>query len=434
MGKKALTCDICRETTRQSDVFTIRVLDKRHVCDICLETVIAPVSPQLFSDYLKKGKIVYHDKAKKIMFDKKVSSVTADFDTWFSVKKVEEVSTNEDKALEFQMLKPKDIVAQLDKFVIGQDHAKKTVAVAAYNHFKRIKSGSAKKSNILMMGPTGVGKTYICTLLSKMLDAPFVIVDANSVTQAGYVGGDVEDILENLFIRSDMDLERAQKGIVLIDEIDKIAVAHTESGRDAAGKGVQEALLKIIEGGEFKVDVGSGQDKKTILFDTTNVLFIVSGAFPDLENIVKAGKGSNNKAFFGAESTDEEIETGDAYRAVTTQDLESFGLIPELIGRLPIRTVLNPLSEDDLVKIMVDTDDSVVKYYKESLLEDGVKLKVPKAALMAIAKLAVENRTGARGLQTVFETLLLDVMYEAPSKEGKSTFTLTKKLVENNKI
>ena len=431
MGKKRHTCDICRETSHSQDVFTIRLLNKRHVCDICLETVIAPVSPALFQDYLKNGAIIYHDRSKKAVFEKKVDKTMADFGDWFK-------TPNEKDKLQISapvkvQLKPKEIVERLDEFVIGQEHAKKSVAVAAYNHFKRINTGSAKKANILMMGPTGCGKTFIVTLLSKMLDVPFAIIDANSVTQAGYVGGDVEDILESLYIRANQDLEAAQNGIVLIDEIDKIAVADTVSGRDAAGRGVQEALLKIIEGGEFKVDVGNGQQKETILFDTTNVLFIVSGAFPNIEKIVNNKAGNDNKAFFGGKSDTGPLNTEDAYASITTEDLEKFGLIPEFIGRLPVRTMLNPLSEDDLVQIMTNTKDSVVEYYKKTLKEDGVTLKIPKAALKAIAKIAVANKTGARGLQGVFEELLLDVMFDAPSNDKQSTFTLTKKLVNKGK-
>ena len=434
-------CEVCRENTSSPTVFRLRRLDGKDVCDVCLQSVIAPVSPGLLMEYLKDGTIIFEDKKKEAAFERKIDgaeSLDSSFELAVGSKlsggdmeyKFNEDGTADKVQEEAKKVTPREIMDHLNEFVIGQDHAKKTIAVAAYNHFKRISSGSAKKSNILMLGPTGVGKTYICTLLSKMLDLPFVIADANSVTQAGYVGGDVEDILEQLYLKADKDLDKAQKGIVLIDEIDKIAAKETMSGRDASGRGVQEALLKVIEGGEFKVEVGSGQHKETVLFDTNNVLFIVSGAFPDIEKLVGARNHKADRDFFGGKSKSEKLTKKDAYKRVDNTDLEKFGLIPEFLGRLPVRTILRPLTEENLVKIMKDTKDSVIDYYKNSLKEDGVKLTITPGALTAIARNAIHNNTGARGLQTVFEELLLDIMFDAPSAKKDTKFSITKDMVE----
>ena len=435
--KTPLVCSVCRESTDSVTVFRMREMDRKNVCDICLTTVIAPVSPGLFMDYVRHGKVVFEDKEKEARFEDNIDNLEYEIVSFNGLQggdKVEyKYKQNEDGTTDKLLVKPptpKEINDHLEKFVIGQDHAKKTIAVAAYNHFKRISSGSAKKSNILMLGPTGVGKTYICQLLSKMLDLPFVIADANSVTQAGYVGGDVEDILEQLFLKAEGDLEKAQGGIVLIDEIDKIAARPSETGRDASGRGVQEALLKVIEGGEFKVEIGSGQSKESILFNTDNVLFIVSGAFPDIEKIVGSRSGTQDRNFFGGESATAALSTKEAYQRVDNSDLENFGLIPEFLGRLPVRTILRPLTEDNLIKIMTDTEDSVVNYYKEALKEDGVTLTITPGALRVIARNAIHNNTGARGLQTVFEELLLDVMFDAPNHKKKTKFSITKKMVE----
>ena len=434
-------CEVCRETTGSSTVFRLRRLDAKDVCDVCLQSIIAPVSPGLLMEYLKDGKVIYEDKRKEAAFEKKIDSAEG-LDSSFELAvgsklagggmeyKLNEDGTADKVKEDTKKVTPREIMEHLDEFVIGQDHAKKTIAVAAYNHFKRIDSGSAKKSNILMLGPTGVGKTYICTLLSKMLDLPFVISDANSVTQAGYVGGDVEDILEQLFLKADKDLDKAQKGIVLIDEIDKIAAKETMSGRDASGRGVQEALLKVIEGGEFKVEVGSGQHKETIMFDTNNVLFIVSGAFPDIEKLVGNRSHKRDRDFFGGIAKSKKLSKKEAYKRVDNADLEKFGLIPEFLGRLPVRTILRPLTEENLVKIMKNTKDSVIDYYKNSLKEDGVTLKITPGALTAIARNAIHNGTGARGLQTVFEELLLDIMFDAPSHKKDQKFSITKDMVE----
>ena len=445
MAKKTHKCEICRETKQSPTVFRFRKLEDRIVCDFCLQSVIAPVSPNLLMEFLRDGSIIWEDKKKEQAYEKRMlESMSLGFDVGMDTKlsgnlnqgsnRYSEGEVDKNRTDETSMessVKPKEIFKHLEEFVIGQDHAKKTIAVAAYNHFKRINSDTTKKSNILMIGPTGVGKTYMVTLLSKLLDLPFTIADANSVTQAGYVGSDVEDILANLYIKADKDLEKAQKGIVLIDEIDKIAHRpNPMGGRDISGRGVQEALLKIMEGGEFKVDVGSGQMKESIMFDTKDVLFIVSGSFPEIEAVVNGRSMSADRGFFGGQAMTTPLTKEQAYNCVSNMDLERFGLLPEFLGRLPVRTVLQPLTEDNLIEIMKNTKDSVVDYYKSSLEVDGVKLTITKGALSAIAKNALMNNTGARGLQTVFESILLDTMFDAPSSKKKSRISITKKMVE----
>ena len=416
-------------------------------------------------EFLKDGEVIYEDLVKEKAFmdaqDEVFYSMFGDFpdtpniqsllDTYQELLGDDVKSRKEGKSMSTEKLKestnktetpavttiptPKEIKAHLDQFVIGQEQPKKVLAVAAYNHYKRLmfsktREGSIKKSNVLMLGPTGTGKTFMCELISQVLDVPFVVVDANSLTQAGYVGNDVEEMLERLYIKSENKIGKAQKGIILIDEIDKIACRDTGGKRDVGGRGVQEQLLKIIEGGEFKVDIGSGPNKNSINFDTSDVLFVVAGAFAGIDQLVQSKTANMSRDFLGGKSKSIPLSTKEAYAKVSTADLSNFGIIPELLGRLPIRTILHPLDENDLVKIITETKNSLIDQYTDSLAFDNVNLKVSKGALIEIARRAILNQTGARGLQTVFEQVLLEKMFECPDNEEMEKFTITKKMIE----
>ncbi len=356
----------------------------------------------------------------------------------------QKIKKKKEKPKEFQKLDirkipaPHKIKARLDEYVVGQEYAKKAMSVAVYNHYKRVAAGTSddieiEKSNMLMIGPTGSGKTYLVKTLARLLDVPLAITDATSLTEAGYIGDDIESVVSKLLAAADNDVEKAEQGIIFIDEIDKIAKKHNSNQRDVSGESVQQGMLKLLEGSDVEVPVGANSKNAMVpltTVNTKNILFICAGAFPDLEDIIKERLQKKTSMGFNSELKDKYEHDRDILSKATVEDLRKFGMIPEFLGRLPVIFTLKGLDKDMLVQILKEPKNAILKQYQKLLALDEVKLDFNDGALEAIAEKAMEKDTGARALRAIIEEFMLDIMYEIPKDDSIGEVMITREYIE----
>ena len=430
-------CYICRRPESKAGKM-FRMPNHICICQDCMQKTFDAINqnPGGYLDLLNMNPAMMNVQMKDIPNRQKVRQKPQEADEKKGKKEEEKPLTLKD------IPAPHRIKAELDEFIIGQDHAKKVVSVAVYNHYKRVVENAMddieiEKSNMLMIGPTGSGKTYLVRTLARLLNVPLAITDATSLTEAGYIGDDVESVLSKLLAAADNDVEKAQRGIVFIDEIDKIAKKRNTNSRDVSGESVQQGLLKLLEGSEVEVPVGATSKNAMVpmvTINTRNILFICGGAFPELENVIKARLNQKSSIGFEADLKDKYDRDPNILRQVTIDDLREFGMIPEFLGRLPVVFTLDGLTKEMLVKILKEPKNAILKQYQKLLELDGVELVFDEDALEAIAEKALEKRTGARALRSIIEEFMLDIMYEIPRDETIGRVTITRSYIEKTGV
>ena len=434
--KQEKFCFLCRRPESKAGPM-IELPNNIHICTDCMQKSFNSMNQQ-FND----GKFNYADLMNMpnvSMIDLRSFQNPGQQPKKIHKKKKEEKA--EKPVMDLKNIPaPHKIKETLDQYVIGQEKAKKVMSVAVYNHYKRVATDTMdeieiEKSNMLMIGPTGCGKTYLVKTLAKLLDVPLAIADATSLTEAGYIGDDIESVVSKLLAAADNDVERAEHGIIFIDEIDKIAKKKNTNQRDVSGEAVQQGMLKLLEGSEVEVPVGANSKNAMVplvTVNTRNILFICGGAFPDLENIIKERLNKQASIGFYADLKDKYDHDPHLLQKVTVEDIRSFGMIPEFIGRLPIIFTLDGLSEDMLVKILKEPKNAILKQYQKLLALDEVKLEFEEGALHAIAAKALEKDTGARALRAILEEYMLDIMYEIPKDDNIGEVVITREYIEGN--
>ncbi|HIY01637.1 MAG TPA: ATP-dependent Clp protease ATP-binding subunit ClpX [Candidatus Blautia faecipullorum] len=426
-------CSLCRRTESQAGKM-IDLPNNIHICSDCMQK-----SFDMMNQQMNKGNFNYSDLLN--MPGVSMIDLTGLQNQMMQPKKAPQKKKEKQKEPVLDLKKipaPHKIKASLDEYVIGQEYAKKVMSVAVYNHYKRVATDTMdeieiEKSNMLMIGPTGCGKTYLVKTLARLLDVPLAIADATSLTEAGYIGDDIESVVSKLLAAADNDVEKAEHGIIFIDEIDKIAKKKNTNQRDVSGEAVQQGMLKLLEGSDVEVPVGANSKNAMVplvTVNTRNILFICGGAFPDLENIIKERLNKQASIGFYADLKDKYDNDPHLLEKVTVDDLRSFGMIPEFLGRLPVIFTLDGLSEEMLVKILREPRNAILKQYQKLLALDEVKLEFDEGALHAIAKMAMEKKTGARALRAILEQYMLDIMYEIPKDDSIGQVIITREYIE----